>query len=232
MNPQRLGVVARALAAAAPAQFDWQARPPAALPSPPVIEHALLESPWALALGLAVGAMIGAYLAHRRGRPRLALVLAGAFAAAAVGVVILASVVRTAREAVLDATEALVDAVARVDEPAMRRMLAENVRLFSTSRLAEVGAPAGGLDREGIIDRVRATLGGPYRLRDHRTAEREALVTGSNAAVSQLRVKAVPEGYPAATNSYWKLEWRLDPDGWRCVAVTPLSIDGIGSMGP
>ncbi|MFM9995158.1 MAG: hypothetical protein ACKVU4_05090 [Phycisphaerales bacterium] len=232
MNPEMVGVVARAFAAAGAGQFDWQARPPPALPAPPLVQHALFESPWVVALALAVAAIIAGHLAQRRGRTTLSLALGGAFAAAAIGVVILASSVRTGREAVLDATVALVDAVARVDEPAMRLMLAENVRLFSSSRLADAAAPVGGLDREGIIARVRGTLGGPYRLREHRTAEREAFITGPNAAVSQLRVKAVPEGYPAAANSYWKLQWRLDPDGWRCVEVTPTSIDGLGSAGP
>lgn len=224
---------AQALAHATLAQIPGLAHPPPPLPAPPLLDRMLLESPFVLAACLAAAALAAVYVLARRGRPRAAAGLGAGLGAAAAAVVILAGAVQTRRETVAAATIALVDAVARVDEPAMRRLLAPDARLFVGAGLPEVPAPATGLDREQIITQVRAVLRGPYPIRSHRAAEVAAEVTGPNAARSQLRVRVVPEGWNYANNSWWRLQWRLDEDGqWRAVSVTPWSIDGLGSIAP
>lgn len=221
------------LLGAAAAQLDWQARPPPPLPVPPVVAHLLFERPVPLAAGLVAAAIIAAYLLNRAGRLRPAAITGAALAAAAAGALLLAARVHTPRERVADATRALVDAVASVDEPGMRRWLADDARLFASSRLPEVGVPADGIDREGIIRQVRLLLGGRYRLREHAVAELESAILGPGTARSQLRVRVVPEAHPVATNSYWRLNWRLEPDGqWRCYDLAPWSIDGVGLTAP
>lgn len=215
------------------AQWDWQARPPPPLPAPPIVSHLLFEAPLLLAAGLIAAAIFAAFLFHRAGRPGSAAITASALVAAAAGALLLAARVHTPREQVADATRALVEAVASVDEPGLRRWLSDDARLFASARLPEVGVPPDGLDRDGIIRQVRLLLGGRYRLREHAVAELQSAILGPGTARSQLRVRVVPEGDAVATNSYWCLTWRLEPDGgWRCYDLAPWSIDGVGSTAP
>ncbi len=209
------------------------AQPPPRLPGPPMVEHALFENPLPVIGGLVGAAVIGAYLFNARGRVKSAAAVGAGLVVLAAAIWLLAGAVRTDREAIKEATVALVDAVARVDEPAMRRILAEDARLFAGGSLAEVATPAGGLDREQTIGRVRATLGGQYRLAEHRASGVQAAITGPGAARSQCRVRVVVEGWNFANNSYWRLDWRRDSGGaWRAYAVTPVSIDGLGATAP
>ncbi len=233
MNTGCMRAAAEAAITGALAQIQGLARPPPRLPGPPLLEHALFEGPLPLVGGLVALGVVAAYLLNQRGRVGLAAAIGVGLIGVAAVVYTLAATVRTEREAVREATIRLVDAVARLDEPAMRALLAEDVRLFANARLAEVAAPAAGLDREQIIGAVRATLGGPYRVTEHRASEIEAALTGPNAARSQTRVRVVVEGWNLANNSYWRIDWRLGPDGlWRAVSVTPWSIDGLGSAAP
>lgn len=233
MNTGFLLGAAGAAITGALAQIQGLAQPPPRLPAPPLLEHALLENPLPLAGGLVVLGVVSAYLLNQRGRAGLAAAVGAGLICVAVGVYALAAMIRTDREAVREATVRLVDAVARVDEPAMRLLLAEDVGLFAHARLAEVSAPPTGLDREQIIRAVHATIGDQYRITEHRAAEVESALTGPDAAHSQLRVRVVLEGWNVAHNSYWQLRWRREGDGaWRAFSVTPWSMDGLESTAP
>src|SRR5262245_3222985 len=103
------------------AQFG---RPPAIkpLPSPPFLEHYLLEDPIPLALILLGAAVVTLFVLNRKGKLRRGVAIGAALALAAAGVWALASIVSTNRERAADATDRLVGAAARVDIPAIDRL--------------------------------------------------------------------------------------------------------------
>ncbi len=192
----------------------------------------LLEDPVFVIAGLVAAAVISGFLLNRAGRARAAVAIGAALLALAGGAYLLAAGVRTDRETVADATVELVEAVAHVDESALRRLLADGVRLRARAGIPGVPVPELGLERDRIIDAVRAVMA-DYPITEHDPHELSVAMTGPDAARSQLRVRVVAEGWNFAHNSYWRLDWRRDPQrGWQATFVTPWSMDGLGSTTP
>lgn len=209
------------------AQFG--APTPPALPGGPLWERLLLESPWPLAAALAAGAVIALFVLNGRGQTRAGLLAAGALAALGAGVVVLARTVQTDGEAIRARTEALVGMVARVDEAGMDKLLASDARLLSSFEQGDIRTPPVGLDKAGIIARVRETLGRQFPIREHAVLETQGQIVSEGLGRTQVRVRVVVEGWNFPHTSWWRLDWRRDGGGWRAVTITPVAIDGLGS---
>jgi hypothetical protein len=219
------------LIALALGQLDFQAPPPPALERPSLVPYALFENPLPLAALLVAVAIISAYMLNRRGRARAGVFASVVSFAGAAAVVAAAMLVTTPRETAMARTVELVAAVARIDEPGLRRLLADDARFVVSEPMPEVSAAPPGLDRERTIDLVRSTLR-RYPVREHHTRSVSAEVRRGNTILSQCRVRVVVEGYEFAHNSWWRILWRVQPDGdCRAIEVRPYSLDMVGVVG-
>ncbi len=198
---------------------------PTKLPGPPVLEHLLLESPFLLTAALVVLGVAAAVALVRRARIRDAVVVLASCIAAGAGVQILAWKTVTNREVISGRSVELVEAVATLDYAGIERLLAPDARLFADIPIPELPIPAAGLDVDDILSRVRTTVGGMYRVREHRVVEIDAAMIGDRLGRTQLRVRVVPEATGFPQGSWWRLDWREEPDGsWRVIRIAPLSI--------
>ncbi|MCU0688305.1 MAG: hypothetical protein MUE97_00970 [Phycisphaerales bacterium] len=102
---------------------------PPSLPSPPWLEHALYESPWVLAIGIAVAGVVAWWFLHQA-RRRKAGAAAGLIGlAAGGGVIALATSVTTDREAMVARSISLIDAVRTADSATLNTLLSDSVAL-------------------------------------------------------------------------------------------------------
>jgi hypothetical protein len=204
---------------------------PPDLPAPPFLSHLFLESPAAAVTLFLSAAVLAVLVLNSRGLLRRGLVIGVLLAGCALGVLVLASVVHTDREAMIDATGALVRAVARADRAGMERLLASDVRLLSRFELGNLRTPATGWDKPTVLQRAVDAMGREYPVQSVEVIDAQAQSFGSGAGRTQVRVRVVPEGWNVPHTSWWRLEWRRDPGGeWRVVTITPLAIDGLGSV--
>ena len=210
-----------AATAAAPARqgglsmIEPPAPPP--LPPAPIWERLLLENPWPLAIILAAGAIVAFVSMRHRAPPRHTAAAVAGLALAAVGVLVLASLVETAREQMRHQTFELISAAARASVTDTGTLLAPDATLFP---------PGGGaaLDRDDILTRVERDLGGAWRLREWAVLECEASVSGDTGR-TQVKVRATPEAAGFPNISWWRLGWRRDPPGpWRVISIEPVSV--------
>ena len=204
-------------------QLDDVAPSIAPLPAPGLFERLVLESPFALALSLALIGLGGLVALNARGRLRTGLVVLGA-AWALGGAAVLASVlVETPRERLIRRTRELVAALARVDTDAMRALIHEDASV-EVERLSRFSG------RDSIIDAASRYLGSTYRLESHATPEVQAVIDGPNAARTQARVRHTGEGIPPA--SWWRISWYRpsEREPWVAVEIEPLWIAWVGNF--
>ena len=202
------------------------AAPPPELPRPPLWESLLLESPAVLVAALMGLGVVVLLVLRRAGRPRGGTLAAGVLVLLGVAAAVLALFVETDREAVTAATRGLVRATAAVDRPGMDRLLAQDARLLGGLDVDGLRSPGAGLTKPAILDRVADVLGRRYPLESATVVECQAEVAGSNTARTQAHVRVRLAGWGVPHNSWWRLEWRRDPDGWRAVTIFPVSLDG------
>lgn len=190
-----------------------------------VVERLLFENPWPLIGGVILAGAIAIAVFNRRGATRPAVAVIASTVVFAAGVWLLARMVTTDRERIRDQTLALVDAVAKVDEPVLASLLADDLSLY-----LKVGSAAteNSLDRAATIDRARRTLGGPYRLKEWHVSDQDIVVSLPNAT-STLNVVVIPEAAGLPVHSAWRVDWRRMPDGsWRAFAIELISMSGYG----
>lgn len=199
----------------------------APLPSPPLVDRLFLESPLPVVAALVLGAVTAFAVLNRRGMPGRGVAIAGVLALAAGAVMVLAMLVQTPREQLTAATRDLVDAVATVDTPALERLLADDFRFHNRLSIAALAVPAAGLDKPSLIALVEQEMDGPFAVKEHGVLQTQAVMDGPAVGRTQVRVRVVPEslGYPNA--SWWRIDWRRGPQGWRVIGVEPLAIEGV-----
>ncbi|MBK7406486.1 MAG: nuclear transport factor 2 family protein [Phycisphaerales bacterium] len=210
------------------AQLDILQPPPTlpSLPQPPTLSHLMLESPIPLSIAAIALALAAWAVANRLGRARQGLIAAAGFACLGLVVVGVSFAIRTPREQVIRATEALVDAVARADDPALSEWLGEDVRLF-------VRGSRSGWDKPRILGWVHESLaqGGTYAVAGHRVSDVQAEVGPSGeVARSRADVVVTPVGDLPPTRFVCMLTWRLDAGQWRLVEIDPLWLQGWGEI--
>lgn len=197
-----------------------------ALPSPPMLDRYLFEQPWPVGVGSAALGVLGATLVLRRGG-KVALaavsVVAGALICGAVFVT--AAMVETPREVIGARTRQLVDAVVSADTARTGALLASDVRLVYA------GTSPAGLERGAILNRMEAFRNGPLSVRQHSIRRMQAHMDGAQIGRTQVQVMVEPEATRFPTYSWWRLDWRQEPDGeWRVFWIESLAIDGLPRM--
>jgi hypothetical protein len=107
----------------------------------------------------------------------------------------------------------------------MDALLAGDVQLLTDLELPGL-ARLSRLDKSGILSQSRRALGHDFPIESASVPECQAEITGRNVARSQVHVRATFAGWGVAHNSWWLLEWRRDPGGWRAITIRPVSMDG------
>lgn len=187
----------------------------------------MLIQPWPLAAALALAGLAVAFMVRARWRVPIAGAL-GALAGATLAAGIL---VTTDRERLVTTTRDLIDATARANTIALAGMLAPDARLVVDVPIAEAGLrPTGaGIERDAILKLVADTLGGQWPLKEHDILEVQSTLVGPGVGRTQVRVRAVLEAIGLPIASWWRIEWRRDPDGsWRAVGVRLLHVPRLG----
>lgn len=189
------------------------------LPRPALWARVLFETPLAAAGAiLAIGLMM-MIVWIRRGLAGRAAISAGAGVALAGTLVLVAAMVTTEHERIVNATLALVESATTGDTGAVGGILADDVKLFAE------GAPTLSVDRAAIIAAVR-TLEERVRVRDSSVTRRTASVDGPNSGRSRVVVRTNFAGGGLNFTS-WEIGWRLEPDGvWRATRLEALSVNG------
>jgi hypothetical protein len=199
-----------------------------ALPTPPLLERLLFEQPLIPVAALAVLAIIAAIAFARRNQRRRGLIVAAALAAAAAGLALLATLVTTDREVLLERTQALIAATAAVDTTPLTDLLSEDASLRTAGSIARVLPD---IETRGeILARAEGELRGRYRISSWEILDRQATLDGPNVARTQVRVGVEADQFSRTHYSWWRLHWERDPSGqWRCFEIEPLWIQFVGS---
>lgn len=190
------------------------------LPEPSFVQRTLFEQPTLPAIALAVLAFVAMIALRSAGRPKEGLIALGAGLLIAVALLATGRLIQTDRERLLIAQDALVLAVATADIDGLGSRLEPDARLRGLPAIGTAGS------RDGILSLVASTTGGPYRVRDYGIVKRQAVIDGPNTARTQAYIRVEPEATGTPTFAWFRMVWRLTPDGWRAVEIEPLFISG------
>lgn len=195
------------------------------LDSPPMFEHLLLESPWAVMVVCVVAAAM-LFSAGRR-RKNKAVQAGGLVALAlAVGVYLLAKGVTTDREQLILDTEALVAATAPLDNAALDRLLDPS---------AVVTGPDTAIWLNAVQLRPRLNQAAQrFGIGDQQVRMVDAIARDDTWGESVVTVRTDPGG-AGPVNTGWRLIWRRDPvaggnsggGGWRVVEIRWMRFNGL-----
>jgi hypothetical protein len=183
-------------------------------PDPPLVTHAIFESPWLVCIALLTTAVALTLVGYRRAQR--GPVLAGAVAAGlAVLVVVIASLVTTGRERMLDRTRKLVQAaIVPVNLDAFGEILSRDVEFFGRGYDQILAT----LDRS--TDRWRVRQAYITRLAVHQDSE----TRGQTYLSVVTRLDTSLGGGSAQTR--WLLHWRRESDDrWRISRIEWLTLN-------
>jgi hypothetical protein len=196
----------------------------ASLPSPPVLEHYVLENSWPLAAVLVIAALVAAWMLNRQSRARQAVMAGGGLLLVAAGVLIAGQMVTTTRESLIARTRTLVAATAAADTASLRDMLAGDIQL----RAYFFNEP---MKKDVVLDRVERYMGHEYPVQSHKIDSPQATIDGPNAARTQVHVVVTNPSatmYNVPVGSWWRVDWRMDKDGvWRVTQLECLQLDVV-----
>ena len=213
------------------AQLDSFIPPdPPPLASPPLLQRVFLEQPLPLAALLVVAGFGLMYWLNSRGQARRALIVGFGLILAGGAVWLVGSLVTTRREKLLTATGELVGVTARLDEPGMNRLLAEDVHLFSQLGAAGFSVAARGADKATLMTVAREALR-RYPVKEQYVSRVQAEITGPNTGRSQVLVRVVVSdgSFSMPHLSWWRIVWREEAGSWRATEIEPLAIPGAGA---
>lgn len=194
--------------------------PPPALRSPPVLEAWLFEGGILLPVGIAVLGVVGFLTMRSLGRERQARLVGITGLALGVAAWALSAFVTTDRERVSNESRALVAGAAGANGDALDRLLDSEIKLYRG------GVALDGKER--VLSLVHTTLGGPWKVKSWQILETQAQVDSPTTAMTQMKVRVVPEvtGFPDI--SWWKVDWHKDGSAWRAIAIEPTAVnDGV-----
>lgn len=202
---------------------------PDPLPTAPFFSRCFLESPLPTAIVLTVAAMIGWWLLQRASRVRGSWLFAAACVAFAGGTMLLAKLVVTQREALVQHTTDLVNAAINAQPDAVTPFLSEDVSLIL------LGNDQPNMNR----DAIRRRIGNDNQIRSYVQNTHLRWVTaaldGPNTARTQCRVDANIMDAPTPTT--WMLHWsrRDERSPWQVriieaqqIGIIPLH--GLGAI--
>ena len=181
-------------------------------------ERWALEQSWVTAGVLAVVCAMGAFVALRAGKSRMAGAVMVVGFVVAVGIAAAGVMVETVRERLVRQTREFVAAVAEGRTAEVAAMVEERVTLRSGGK---------GVDGDrSLVVGVSAAL--PGVIRDYSVRMRGAEVRGANVARSRMTVRVAADGMVVGeAYSSWDLSWRRDDSGaWRIAGIECLSVFG------
>ncbi|MDX2118805.1 MAG: hypothetical protein SFY96_11530 [Planctomycetota bacterium] len=200
-----------------PNAFIPEVPPPLAEPS--ILTRWLFEDPTWLLVALALLTLLSVTHAWRRDRRGLALGFAAIGGMLAAALWFTASLVVTSREQVVDRTWALIRTTAGGDAAALDGLLATKARLENPRSDLQ-------MNRQLILDRIRATTGGSLRVREWAVIRMQAIADESGRAQSQFYLRIIPEATNAPMLSWWRVTWErpaLASSDWKVTLIEPLS---------
>lgn len=199
---------------------------PPPLPSPPLLERALFENPWPLALVLLAAGLLAWYVLTQRAHLRVARAVILICILAAAGVVALARLVTTTRETLDARTRDFVRAVATADTIAARTILTNDAALYWW-------IDPNGLPLDLLLARIERDFreGGSYRVAEHQVLSVQASVDSPTTARVQVKVRVVAAAANFPNISWWRLDYVREGDAWRVDAIQPLAISGVSNPG-
>ena len=191
------------------------------VPEPALWSVWLLEQPMWPAAALAVVGLVVASVLLGRGKAAHAGIAALAGLVLGGGVFVLGSAITTDRERLVQATAALVDAVARSDGPATRAMLEDSARLYS--RLSPTG-----WDADQIVLEVSQPR---FPITSHTIKETRGGVDDRGVGRILVRVLVEVEGWNAPVPAWLRVDWRIE-DGTppRVLVIEPIWVSGDNSV--
>lgn len=174
---------------------------------PPVLQHLLLESPWAVAVTLAaVGIVLG--LVGRRGGPRWLAHATWVGLPLALAVVLLARFVTTDREAAIARTRELINTTAPWDVPQLLAMFEPGATLVGPNGNAWLDLA----QLRGEVSDAASQF--PVVRQSFDRLEAEARADGTAITALSLRTTFDPQlGMALPVPSRWQLTWRMDDTG-------------------
>jgi ketosteroid isomerase-like protein len=191
---------------------DWQ---------PPLLEHLTLENPWPLAGALAAVAVAVFLVMGRRGNRR-GQMFALIPLLPAVGVIVVAQVIETEREAMAAGTRA---AIAAVTEPFNEAALSGD---FTDAAQLVVGDY--NLQREGMLTLARLTLQKTPITGTWVTRLDAREVTPNTGQVALVVLAQIKDA--GAVKMRWLLDWRRGEDGrWRMSRATLETVNDQAAQG-
>ena len=204
---------------AAPLTTPTPPGPPAALPSPPFLEAAFLESPWTIVFVLLLSAVV-AYFVLRLRAPRAAIAVVVACVLIAASAIVLSGLVVTERERLVLHSRSLVQLVADADGDAAGGWLTEEVELVV------LGQPAN-RRKADLVDRVNADMAGRYALKNHaaKVTSTQASIDDAGLARTRFHVAVTPQTTDAPLGSWWVLHWRKRGEQWRVARIEMAELD-------
>lgn len=200
------------------------------LPSPPLLAHALFESPWGLIAAALIAGLVTFFVLNTRGKAQQGLLVFGAAAFIAFVAWLTSTLITTERERLAARTVDLVNATAAVQTSELRAMLAENAQVKLNGYVFRTS-------RQAILDDVDRVLAKQYPVKSVSLSSPTAVIDGPNSARTQIHVSARVNNmmYDGAIGSWWRIDWRraLSPTGegtgeWSAVGMEMLQIDYFG----
>lgn len=193
----------------------------ARLPKPSLLQHLLLEHPWPLVGALLAGAVVALGVLNARGKAKAGVFTALGLATLAGGVYALAAGVRTDREAILQTVRDLVAATAEVRLDALRPLLADDVRLDTST----LGAGSSARGRDELLSQVRRSLQDQYPLAEHSITALDAAVDGPGVGRGLARVRVTPRAGASHLFAWVRVDLRRQgPADWRATVIEPLAV--------
>lgn len=205
---------------------DEGALPP--LTETPLLERWLYESP-TLPVGLLVLlAVVVLFLTLKQPKRLPGLLVAGVLLAAGVGLFLTARAVTTQREMLSERSAKLVDAVARVDFPAVRALVRPDVRVGPSDNAdglaRSIPKISGILPLEGVMA-LRLREEGAF-VGSHQILETRAGMDAPNAGRTLVRVRVRGPSGELLGHSWWELEWKLSGGDWLASRIEAIWIQG------
>lgn len=186
-----------------------------------MFEHLFLESPWAVMVVLAVGAVMLFSAGNKRHHKGL-MIGSGVALALAVGVYLLAQAVTTGREQLIRDTQSLVAATAPLDPAVLDRLLDSNVVVTGPDGSVWVNAGQ-------VMPRLRSAVD-RFTINSQQVRSIQAVVRDNGWGESALTVRTdISDSGTGPVNTGWVLSWRHDltSDTWQVVDIRWIRFNGV-----
>lgn len=199
-----------------------------ALTETPLLEHWLYESPTLPAGLLALLAALAIFFTLKQPKKLVGILIAGVLLAAAAGLFLTARSVTTQREMLSERSARLVEAVARVDFPAVRALVRPDVRLGPSDNAdglaRSIPRISGILPLEGVMA-LRLREEGAF-IGSHQVLETRAGMDAPNMGRTLVRVRVRGPSGELLGHSWWELEWKLSGGDWLASRIEAIWIQG------